>query len=1001
MYPVNKCWLALAAMGFLAVVCLGAEDVQHGIRVNEALGLTPDGRGLCIVLGCGWEGAPDLLNLVASQSQMLVHGLAVDDAALARARKAIEANGHCGQVAVEKATFAPLPYLRDLANLTIVDNFSGLAKLGLTMDELLRVTAPHGAVCLLRNGQWIKQIKARPQEMDDWPHPAHGPDSNRVSSDRVIGFPVGLRWQDGIPMNFDRFHGGARAVVVSSKYCFSLSTTDYANLSPVPCGLRSPEHGKPAGKYKREEYLTARDAFNGLPLWKVNCETVRDDPELGMDYHNTAPLVTDGKRVYVYIKDHLAALDAATGQVRQTFPVRYPPVHLLLNDGLLVYCGWEKKGYAKAGPWAAECIQTKNGVVEAFETSGGGRKWSLPLPIQQMLWADNCLYLLIQSPPPVKSQELIAVDPQTGKERWHVAHTAISSEPDLALTMAGCGVVSVERSKAKKVSILSAATGKPLWESTSVGGSYWTPLVGGELWFINGRYDPQQGTKLGQLRFNLPAPICVAGCVVAGRYIMASRVGQYTDLQAPQGTNPRLQYAGVRGACLEGMVPANGMFYNAQNFCRCAPGQVPGFLAMGPVGAQPGKSEFEQPRLLEKGPAYDAIKPRTPSESDWPTFLHDAARSGCVSSEVPAEMRVLWSARIAFPDRSPLAEVWKDRLAGCITAPVVAEGLVFVAAIDEQRLLALDAVTGRPTWTAVLGSRIDSPPTIHRGMCLVGCHDGWVYALRAQDGQLAWRVRAAPLERRMVAFGQVESVWPVIGTITVQENVAYASAGRTSECDGGLAVLALDVATGKQLWARHIETGLERQNDVLALRDGKLVLHHMCIDPKAGAGAIPPKVRDAQIGLEGLLDSTWTALGTRRSGRLRVGKLLVEIAAWDSGRLFASDAWGMCYAITREAADRAAKPYPEAKDLLWRQILPNTQLQAMALCTHALVTAGTSVLSSQEATGVLRVLSPQTGKLLAEYRLDDRPICKGLAVAGGRVYVALQNGCVVCLGKPP
>ena len=42
------------------------------------------------------------------------------------------------------------------------------------------------------------------------------------------------------------------------------------------------------------------------------------------------------------------------------------------------------------------------------------------------------------------------------------------------------------------------------------------------------------------------------------------------------------------------------------------------------------------------------------------------------------------------------------------------------------------------------GGRIDTPPTIADGLCLFGSHDGWVYCLRAADGRLAWRFRAAP-----------------------------------------------------------------------------------------------------------------------------------------------------------------------------------------------------------------------------------------------------------------
>jgi outer membrane protein assembly factor BamB len=61
-----------------------------------------------------------------------------------------------------------------------------------------------------------------------------------------------------------------------------------------------------------------------------------------------------------------------------------------------------------------------------------------------------------------------------------------------------------------------------------------------------------------------------------------------------------------------------------------------------------------------------------------------------------------------------------------LSAPVVAEGKLFIAAVNAGQVLALNPDTGATLWTAPLASRIDSPPTIYKGVCLVGCHDGWV-----------------------------------------------------------------------------------------------------------------------------------------------------------------------------------------------------------------------------------------------------------------------------------
>jgi hypothetical protein len=50
---------------------------------------------------------------------------------------------------------------------------------------------------------------------------------------------------------------------------------------------------------------------------------------------------------------------------------------------------------------------------------------------------------------------------------------------------------------------------------------------------------------------------------------------------------------------------------------------------------------------------------------------------------------------------------------------------------------------------------------------------------------------------------------------------------------------------------------------------------------------------------------------------------------------------------------------------------------------------------------VLRVHAAADGKLLAEHKLDAPPVFDGLIAAGGRLYVATEDGAVSCLaGKP-
>ncbi|MCD6304132.1 MAG: PQQ-binding-like beta-propeller repeat protein, partial [Planctomycetes bacterium] len=173
-----------------------------------------------------------------------------------------------------------------------------------------------------------------------------------------------------------------------------------------------------------------------------------------------------------------------------------------------------------------------------------------------------------------------------------------------------------------------------------------------------------------------------------------------------------------------------------------------------------------------------------------PTYAHDALRSGSTDAEPPGR----------------LAKAWQVALGGHISPPVVAGGVLVVSDIDGHRIIALDARSGRRLWQYRPAGRVDSPPTLYRGMVLFGCADGRVYCLRAADGRLAWSFLAAPCDRRTIARDQVESLWPVHGSVLVQGGVAYVSAGRSSYLDGGIYLYGLDPATGEILSRSHVRS---------------------------------------------------------------------------------------------------------------------------------------------------------------------------------------------------
>lgn len=128
------------------------------------------------------------------------------------------------------------------------------------------------------------------------------------------------------------------------------------------------------------------------------------------------------------------------------------------------------------------------------------------------------------------------------------------------------------------------------------------------------------------------------------------------------------------------------------------------------------------------------------------------------------------------------------------SSPAVWGGTIFVGGADGK-VYALDVATGATRWTfETLGASLASgdfgydrrtvmsSPAVSGGRVYVGARDGFLYALRADSGTLAWK------------FDHQIS-W-VISSPAVQDSMVYAG---TSD---GLFVQAVDARTGLERWRR-------------------------------------------------------------------------------------------------------------------------------------------------------------------------------------------------------
>jgi outer membrane protein assembly factor BamB len=798
-------------------------------------------HGLCAIVGTGSPETVELATDLAATGRMIVHIVALDEPSVMRFEKAVEGRGLAGIVTVERLVVQPLPYRDDLVNILVVPDGEQAKAAGITQAEALRVVAPFGSLCIREGGEWQVVRKPVSPGMDEWTHNVHGPDGNRMSADTVVSFPMGYRWHAGLPFNIsnrertENRYAATRGLAVTGGRCFAFSDSVIENLR----GTYSQGQGK-------DQYVTARDAFNGMLLWRRRIGATYYG---GLWYMNLAPFVAVDDVVCTASEEgDLLVLDAATGDVRRTIDTTYAPGDLLIDRGIIATATWKdgiSVGESKVNRYERRRMDSgiAEGTVEAYDLQTGRRLWRNDRLATSIRSADGLLFMVSREGPdrleesrrfrrrgeePPKdengnpvvftrpNQSVVAVDLATGKKLWEATALAFAGEESarehLRLDAVGEGVVSVIHSRdlgTDRVTLLSAKTGQVVLQKKE---GRFPVLAGGKVHLGGKTYDPATGAELSSSGgISIGSTVCTPSFAV-NNMIVRNRGGGFSV----DGRN--MVYGGARGACSMASVPAFGAFYTAQNWCLCSPQQISGFISFGPVRAVPSRDEMVAEPTVVRGPAFAAA----PTEDgEWPMFRYGPERGSACPTPAPAGLDVLWTRSIPSPPMDTfVTRNWAEYLNDPLTGPTVGNGVAVAAAVDSHQVVGIRLQDGEVVWRFTAGGRIDSSPTVYRGICLFGAHDGFVYALNAADGQLRWRMRMAPNDERMVSYGKVESPWPVIGTVLVADGVAYASAGRTQGSDGGLVVRAFSPETGAVSWTTVLEPG----NNVRALRRNDLIL---------------------------------------------------------------------------------------------------------------------------------------------------------------------------------
>ena len=817
---------------FAALSALAAPSPEAEAEAARIIAATGVQGGFIVHLGAG---DAQLTAALHRSDSYQVQGLERDASKVQADREWLLSEKLHGVVTVDVWRPGPLPYVDNLVNLLVAESLEGVSR-----EDVLRVLTPNGIAYFKENGQWQKLVKPRPKDIDDWTHYYYDARGNAVSEDLEVAPPEGYQWI-GSP-RWSRHHDrmSSLSAEVSSGGRLFYIMDEGSRIS-----ILLPAHW----------VLTARDAFNGtvlwtneIPHWQPHLWPLKSGPT-----QLARRLVADGDHIYVTlsIEAPVTKLDGATGKTLRVYDSTKGAEEILNVNGILYVLvnprPWTLDDFApKFNTGDQKRVETefdwdeKPRELQAIDAESGRVLWKkegkfAPLTIavdgQKLVYHDG--------------DKLVCLDAANGNEVWDTEPAArrplfeynfgprLILHSNVVLYAGGDGAMKG----------FDSSTGKELWEAPHAKSGYRSPedliLTGGLVWnapdtsgSMSGEFtgrDPVSGEVKSRFAPDVDTYWFHHRCYIAKateRYIIPSRTGiEFVDFNKQHWDINHY----VRASCLYGTLPANGLIYAGPHNCACyTEAKLDGLNALAPHRASQAPSLLPDDQRLERGPAYDSPLGTDPGALDWPTFRHDSKRSGFTDQGLSED----------------LSQAWDIPIGGKLSALTVADGKAFVAQIDSGTVYALDLNSGKPLWHFISGGRVDSPPTYWKGRIYFGSHDGSVYSLRTSDGALVWRYRPY-LGQQMFAFEELESVWPVPGSVLVENGQVSFLTGRSVFLDGGLHFFKLDAATGNKV----VEQTYDR------------------VDPETG-GDFQLRLKNLQmpVGLNDILvsDGKWTYLRSQK-----------------------------------------------------------------------------------------------------------------------------------------
>ncbi|MEW6233983.1 MAG: PQQ-binding-like beta-propeller repeat protein [Candidatus Omnitrophota bacterium] len=200
---------------------------------------------------------------------------------------------------------------------------------------------------------------------------------------------------------------------------------------------------------------------------------------------------------------------------------------------------------------------------------------------------------------------------------------------------------------------------------------------------------------------------------------------------------------------------------------------------------------------------------------DWPTYQHDNQRSGVTSEKLTLPLNAQWTLaprqkpRAAWEGSPAPNDYWHffknlrprslfDQ-ANYISA--VSDSIFFGSSSDDI-VSCRDMNSGEERWVFFTEGPVRFAPSLYEGKAYFGSDDGYAYCLNAQTGDLIWKYKPYPQNKRIIGNGRMISVCPIRTSVLIQNGAVYFCAGIFPL--EGVYLCALNPDNGSKIWEKTL-----------------------------------------------------------------------------------------------------------------------------------------------------------------------------------------------------